>query len=86
MHNGLIGGTKCQAEERRGISFLLLCIAQTLEGSEILQKGLQYSQHKWVKWLKFLQLYLSLEEWFHDSNDKVEVDNAKPLIRKVLQT
>jgi hypothetical protein len=27
-----------------------------------------------------------MEEWFHDSNDKVEVDNAKPLIGEVLQT
>ncbi len=27
-----------------------------------------------------------MEEWFHDSNVKVEVDNAKPLIGKVLQT
>jgi hypothetical protein len=27
-----------------------------------------------------------MEEWFHDSNDKVEVDDAKPLIGKVLQT
>ncbi len=65
--------------------FLLLCTAHTLERSEILHKGLQYSQHKWVKWLKFLKLYLSMEEWFHNSNDKVEVDNAKPLIGKVLQ-
>ncbi len=47
---------------------------------------LQYSQHKLVKWLKFLKLYLSMEERFHNSNDKVEVDNAKPLIGKVLQT
>jgi hypothetical protein len=42
MCNGLIDGTKYQAEERRGNLFLLLCIAHTLEGSEILQKGLQY--------------------------------------------
>jgi hypothetical protein len=27
-----------------------------------------------------------MEEWFHDSNDKAEVDNAKPLIGEVLQT
>ncbi len=46
MRNGLINGTKCQAEGRRGNLFLLLCIAQRLEGSEILRKGLQYSQHK----------------------------------------
>ncbi len=66
--------------------FLRLCVAQMLEGSEILQKGLQYSQHKWVKWLKFLKLYLSMEELFHDSNNKVEIDNAKPPIGELLQT
>jgi hypothetical protein len=83
MRNGLIDGTKYQAEERRGNLLLLLCIAQTLEGSEILQKGLQYRQHKCVK---FLKLYLLMEEWFHNSNNKVEIDNAKPLIGEVLQT
>ncbi len=35
MRNGLINRTKCQAEERRGNLFLLLCIAHMLEGSEI---------------------------------------------------
>jgi hypothetical protein len=29
--NGLIGGTKCQAEERKGDVFYLLCIAQTVD-------------------------------------------------------
>ncbi len=86
MHNGLLNWTKCQAEERRGNLFLLLCITQTLEGSEKLQKGLQYSQHKWAKWQRFLKLYLSMEEWFQDANNKVEVVNAKPLIGEVLQT
>jgi hypothetical protein len=86
MPNGLINWTKCHAEERRGNLFLLLCIAQMLKVSKILQQGLQYRQHKWVKWLKFLKLHVSMEEWFHNSNNKVEVDNAKPLIGEVLQT
>jgi hypothetical protein len=76
MRNALIDGTTCQAEERGGDLFLLLCIVHSLKGSEVLQKGLQYSQHKWAKWQKFLKLYLSMEEWFHNSNDKVDVDNA----------
>ncbi len=58
MRNGLINGTKWQAEETRGNSFLHLCIAHSLEGSEMLWKRLQYSQHKWVKWLKFLKFSL----------------------------
>jgi hypothetical protein len=27
-----------------------------------------------------------MEEWFHNSNDKVEIDYTKPLIGEVLQT
>jgi hypothetical protein len=40
MRNRLIG-TNCQAEQMMGDLFLLLCIAHTLEGSEVMQKGLQ---------------------------------------------
>ena len=39
----------------------------------------------WKKWLGFVELYLSMEQWFHDSNPKEEVNNARPLIAKVLQ-
>jgi len=76
MRNGLIDGTKCQAEERRGNLFLLVCIAHTVEGSEILCNGLQYSNHKLQRWIKCLKLYLSMEEWLHDSNDKKEVNSS----------
>ena len=33
MRNGLIDGTKCQAEERKGNLFLLLCIEHTTDGN-----------------------------------------------------
>jgi hypothetical protein len=32
MRNGIIDGTKCQSEERKGNLFLLLCISDTMEG------------------------------------------------------
>jgi len=82
--NGLLDGTKCQAAERKGNLFYLLCIAQTVDGSTKLQKSLQYSQSKWKRWINFLKLYLSMEEWFHDRNKKEEVFQARPLIAKVL--
>ena len=82
--NGLIDGTKCQAEERKGNLFYLLCIAQTVDGSTKLQASLGYSQSKWKRWIKFLKLYLSMEEWFHDRNKKDEVFQARLLIAKVL--
>ncbi len=40
MRNGLIDGMKCQAEERKGNLFLLLCVAHTNNGSNKLQKAL----------------------------------------------
>ena len=50
MRNGLIDGTKCQAEERKGNLFLLLCIAHTTDGSNKLQTALGYaSQGRWKK-------------------------------------
>ncbi len=85
MRNGLIDGAKCQSEERKGNLFLLLCIANTTHGGEKLQNGLGYSNAKWKKWFKFIKLYLSMEQWFHNCNDKEEVNDARPLIAKVLK-
>ncbi len=54
MRNGLIDGTKCQSEERKGNFFLLLCIANRTEGSRKFQKALGYETTKWNKWFDFL--------------------------------
>ena len=85
LRNGIIDSTKCQSEERKGNLFLLLCIANTTYGSMKLQQALGHSSTTWKKWLKFIKLYLSMEEWFHDSNDKEEVNKSRPLIAKVLK-
>ncbi len=47
--NGLVDGTKCQAAERKGNLFYLLCIVQTVDGSTKLQKSLRYSQFEWKR-------------------------------------
>ena len=85
MRNGIIDDTKCQSEERQGNFFLLLCIATTTTGEEKLKLALGYNDRYWVKWLQFVKLYLSMCAWLHDSNLKEEVNNARPLIAKVLQ-
>jgi hypothetical protein len=36
------------------------------------------------KFIHFLKSYLAMEEWFHDSNDKDEVDSSRGEIFKVL--
>jgi len=85
MRNGIIDDTKCQSEERQGNFFLLLCIATTTTGEEKLKKALGYDDRRWVKWVQFAKLYLSMCAWLHDSNLKEEVNNARPLIGKVLR-
>ncbi len=85
IRNGIIDGTKCQSEERKGNLFLLLCIANTSEGSMKLRTALNHDSSKWNKLNEFIKLYVSMCEWFHDCNDKEEVNQARPLIAKVLK-
>ena len=85
MRNGIIDDTKCQSEERQGNFFMLLCIATTTTGDEKLKLALGYNDRSWVKWLRFVKLYLSMCSWLHDCNLKEEVKNATPLIAKVLK-
>ena len=84
MRNGLIDGTKCQSLERKGNLFRLLCIAHTSSGRSVLKGCLKQSDCRWKQFIEFLKLYLSMEEWFHDANDKKEVRCACEEIAKVL--
>jgi hypothetical protein len=85
LRNGIIDGTKYQSEERKGNLFHLLCIAHTTKGRIKLQDVLGHSDSRWKRWLDFIKLYLSMEEWLHDTNNKEEVNHARPLISKVLK-
>jgi hypothetical protein len=49
-----------------------------------MKRSLRLSDTKWKQYIDFLKLYLGREEWFHDSNNKNEVINARPQIAKVL--
>jgi len=63
-----------------------MCIAHTVDGSVKLQKTLGYpSQSHWKKFLEFLKLYLAMEEWFYDCNQKEEVHKSRDMIAKVLR-
>jgi hypothetical protein len=76
--NGLIDGTKCQSSERKGNVFRLLIIACRTSGRKTLQDGLRLNDDQWKQFIYFLKMYLGMEEWFHDINDKVEINNAHP--------
>ena len=85
IRNGLIDTTRCQSSERKGNFFLLMCIAHTTAGSALLKDKLGYNNRRWNEWLTFVQLYLSMEEWFHDSRPKEEVRNSRVAICVVIE-
>ena len=85
MRNGILDGTKCQAQERRGNFHRLLCISYTRAGKRALRKVFEDYDITWKEWVDFLKLYLAMEEWFHDSNPKTEVHNSRKLVAKVLK-
>ena len=84
MRNGIIDGTKCQSSERKGNLFRLMCIACTTKGRDILKQALNLSDTRWRQFILFLKMYLAMEEWFHDSNEKEEVKQSRVEISKVL--
>ncbi len=61
-----------------------MCIAQRTKAKTILKNSLQLSDVMWRKFIHFLKSYLTIEEWFHDSNDKDEVHNSRDEKAKVL--
>jgi hypothetical protein len=62
LRNGLIDGTKCQSLKQKGNFVRLLCIAHTTNGSHIMKRSFKYSDAKWKQNIKFMKLYLCMEE------------------------
>jgi hypothetical protein len=83
VHNCLIDGTKIQSSKQKGNLFRFLCIAHRNKAKTILKNSLQLSDVRWRKFIHFLKSYLAMEEWFHDSNHKDKVHNARDEIAKV---
>jgi hypothetical protein len=84
MQNGLIDGTKYQSSEHKGNLFQLLCIAHQTKATIVLKTALGLSDIQWRQLIHFLKSYLAMEEWFHDSKDKDEVNSSRVEISKVL--
>jgi hypothetical protein len=86
IRSGLVESTRCQLSERKGNLFILLCIAHTSVGEMILRTELGLNKTEWKHWLLFLQMYLSMEEWFNDSRPKEEVRDARVAIAAVIES
>lgn len=84
IRNGLIDSTRCQSSERKGNLFYLLCIANTSSGELILKHELNFSDHHWLQWTRFLKLYLSMEAWFHNEIPRSDVKYAREAISHIL--
>ena len=86
IRSGLIETTRCQSSERKGNLFILLCIAHTTGGELILHSELGLNKKDWQHWLLFLQMYLAMGEWFHDSRPKDEVRDARTAVAAVVES
>jgi hypothetical protein len=51
-----------------------------------MKRSLKYSDAKWKQYIEFLKQYICMQEWYHDSNNKVEVINPQPHRARVLQS
>ena len=83
--SGLIDSTRCQSSERKGNLFLMLCIAHTVNGRQILQHELNYNQQQWGRWVEVLKLYLALGEWIQDTRPKKEVRGSRVALSTVIR-
>jgi hypothetical protein len=61
-----------------------MCIAHRTTAGNVLKSALDLSDGIRKKFISFLQMYLAMEEWFHDHNDKEEVRRLRDEIAKVL--
>ena len=82
---GLLKNTLVNANERRGNLFRLLCLSHTDRAQNWLFPCLEKNGIDPQNFLECIKLYLSMEEWFHETNSKVEVQSARPLIAHVIQ-
>jgi hypothetical protein len=83
--NGLMNHSKMTGSERRGNLLHLLCFSHTNAIKPKLMEKLREQSISINKLLKCLKLFLSMEEWFHESNLKEEVLASCPLVAQTIE-
>jgi hypothetical protein len=78
--NGFLENTLVNANERRGNLFLFLCICHVTTIDSALCTRLRQHNVSLTAMTQCLIMYLSMDEWFHGTNKKEEVKNARELI------
>ena len=83
--NGLMNPSKVTGSERRGNLLRLLCLSHTDAIKSKLTEKLREQSISMNKFQKCLKLYLSMEEWFHGTNLKVQVLASRSLISDTIK-
>ncbi len=83
--NGLMSHSKVSGLERRGNLLHLLCMSHTDAIKPKLREKLWEQSILINKIYKCLKLYLSMEEWFHESNLREEVLASCPLVSQTVE-
>ena len=72
------------AQERRGNLFVLLCICRTDAIQVFLKPMLVCFDTNSDEFLFALNMYLGMESWFHDANEREEVLLAGPVVGETI--
>jgi hypothetical protein len=83
--NGLMNHSKVTGLERGGNLLHLLCLSHTDAIKPKLREKLREQSISIYKLYKCLKLYLSMEEWFHESNLKDKVLASCPLVAQTIE-
>jgi hypothetical protein len=83
--NGALKNTLVCITERCGNMFLLLCLCHTDDVRKDSKMILCQSRINSANFFKWLKLYISMEEWFHENNLKDEVNLANSLVAETLE-
>ena len=81
---GLCDGTRVTAMERLGNLHELLVMSYTTTGYNLIMPTLKKHRIRMGKWRDCIKLQLSFDKWVHDHNPINDVQNAQPIVSKMI--
>ena len=70
--------------EMVGTFLMLLCTIHTTGGIQIMKPGWEMNNTTQRQFKNCMKLQLGFQKWIHEFNDKLEVDNAYPLVAELI--
>ena len=84
VRTGVLDGTKMSATERLGNMMILMCLAHTTTGINLLRRGWSKNNIGHQEFRDCIKLQLAFEKWVNDPNEIHEVQSALPLVEEMI--